>query len=185
MRKIGRTRCRARPAGFQVLVITDLPPARTHNSVVREGCAFVRPVHPARAEKRPQQAGFLTSGSSRLSPPSRAEAQWHDGDALPVTVAGAVPDWVACGHRPDFPIKPFRAPVAKDWISQAIDLRKYSHLQQQKHVATCSAATGSPRGDQKGTGCKTPAAPATVSGEPTGQLRHWDLTVLRRRPDRH
>jgi len=30
------------------------------------------------------------------------------------------------------------------------------------------AATGSPEGDQKGTECKTPAAPATVSGELSG-----------------
>lgn len=161
------------------------PFGQTHHGVVREGCAFVRPVHPARAEKRPQQAGFLTSGSSRRSPPSRAEAQWHDGDALPVTVAGAVPDWMAQGHVPDFPIKPFRAPVAIPSISQPVALRKYSHLQQATQHDRCAVATGSPKGDQKGTECKTPAAPATVSGEPTGHSRHWDLTVLRRRPDRH
>jgi hypothetical protein len=36
------------------------------------------------------------------------------------------------------------------------------------------AATGSPKGDSKGTEFKTPAAPATVSGEPSATC-HWDV----------
>jgi len=39
-----------------------------------------------------------------------------------------------------------------------------------QRTVSARPATGSPKGDSKGTGFDTPAAPATVSGEPSGHM---------------
>ncbi len=139
--------------------------------------ALVRPVHPARTNERRPRAGFLTLGSLRsaaFSKPEGFNGAWRSAPRSQLREQ--------CRLRPfglpDFPIKPFRAPVASPQLS----LRNASG-KPRTGFRTCAArkadlsapARQVPRkGIEREVGClKTRAAPATVSGEPPA-FCHWD-----------
>lgn len=144
-------------------------PSTRHTMSSAKGLArlrepLVRSVHPARAKERRYQAGFLTSRIVALVAAfSRAEAFNGPGFSMA--------SW-RCAHRlqlreqcrvrrtnaavPDFPIKPFRAPNTRrrdrqsQAAPQAVPLSRSPLHCSHAHYRG-RAATGSPRGDQKGT----------------------------------
>ena len=156
---------------------------RTH--VVRQGKS-PRPPGTSRPRERTTIAGRFPD-----FPDHRAVAAFSGKIPMafvatrsPVTVAGAVTD-TADSRRPNFPIKPLRAPVTAALISKMALFGKLSRLRDERTGDICPPRDRFLERGSKGNGVRTPGCPCNCKRRAERPSRHWDFTVLRRRPVRH